>query len=75
MDLENLLLNVSFKKKNKTGELFKYSPLTVLSNSLAEISDISVVRDNDHLYIVDQEELQRILGISGENSNGKQKST
>lgn len=58
-----------------SSELFKYSPLTVLSSSLAEISDISVVRDNDHLYIVDQEELERILGISGENSNGKQKST
>ncbi|KAI5072260.1 hypothetical protein GOP47_0012946 [Adiantum capillus-veneris] len=51
---------------------FKYSPVKVLSNSFAEINDISAVRDNDLLYVVDQEELERILGVHGGSSHGKQ---
>lgn len=46
------------------GEEFKYSPVKILSEGLAEINTLDVVRDNDHLYLVDQEELDRILALT-----------
>ncbi|KAH7425341.1 hypothetical protein KP509_11G050100 [Ceratopteris richardii] len=46
------------------SEEFQYSPVKVLSDRLAEISSLDVVRDNDHLYLVDQEELDRILSLN-----------
>lgn len=48
-----------------TGVEFKYRPVKVLTEDLAEIKDISVVRENDQLYVVDKEELDRILGLRG----------
>lgn len=57
------------------SDQFKYSPVKILSNSLAEINDITAVRDNDLLYIVDREELQRILGVPEDSSPNKQKRT
>ncbi|MCO5613128.1 hypothetical protein L7F22_067403 [Adiantum nelumboides] len=43
------------------GHEFNYSPVKILSEGLAEINTLEVVRDNDQLYLVDQEELDRIL--------------
>jgi hypothetical protein len=42
------------------GEKFNYSPTRVLSKEAAEIDDISVVRENDHLYIIDDCQLQSL---------------
>ncbi|KAH7300928.1 hypothetical protein KP509_23G003900 [Ceratopteris richardii] len=42
---------------------FQYSPVKILTEGLAEVSTLDLIRDNDHLYIVDQQELDRILGI------------
>ncbi|MCO5596823.1 hypothetical protein L7F22_050893 [Adiantum nelumboides] len=41
--------------------LFLYSPVMILSNDLAEVNDISAVRNDDHLYVVDEQELTRLL--------------
>ncbi|MCO5565167.1 hypothetical protein L7F22_018840 [Adiantum nelumboides] len=54
---------------------FNYSPVKVLSSGLAEINDISAVRDNDLLYVVDQEELERILRVHGDSSYAKHNPT
>ncbi|KAH7420816.1 hypothetical protein KP509_13G024300 [Ceratopteris richardii] len=43
------------------SEQFKYSPVKIFTDNLAEIDDINAVRDNDNLYIIDQEELERVL--------------
>lgn len=42
------------------GEKFNYSPTRVLSKEAAEIDDISTVRENDHLYIIDDCQLQSL---------------
>lgn len=42
------------------GEKFNYNPTRVLSKEAAEIDDISVVRENDHLYIIDDCQLQSL---------------
>ena len=46
-----------------TGVEFKYRPVKILSAGLAEISDIRVLRDNDHIYAVDEDELHRLLAL------------
>jgi len=42
------------------GEKFGYLPVKVLSEDSAEIDDIDVIREGDHLFLVDNEEIEEI---------------
>ncbi|KAH7440648.1 hypothetical protein KP509_03G003800 [Ceratopteris richardii] len=55
------------------SEQFNYSPVKVFTDNLAEIDDINVVRDNDNLFIVDQEELERVLAACEDSCFEEQK--
>jgi hypothetical protein len=46
----------------KTEEEFMYSPVKILTEDLAEVKSISVLRDGDVIFAVDNEELGRIFG-------------
>lgn len=37
-----------------------YKPTRVLSEFGAEIDDVALIRDNDHLHLVDEEELYQL---------------
>ncbi|KAH7437263.1 hypothetical protein KP509_05G062800 [Ceratopteris richardii] len=52
---------------------FKYSPIKILDHNLAEITNKDVIQDGDHLYVVDQEELDRLSSVHENNIARQQK--
>ncbi|KAH7330825.1 hypothetical protein KP509_20G003900 [Ceratopteris richardii] len=48
------------------ADRFKYLPMKILNDELVEITNIDVVRNGDRLYLVDQEELDRLLSAQEE---------
>ena len=50
----------------KPGQEFNYSPVKILNDGLAEIKSIDVIRENDNLYLIDEEEFKRLFGTEEE---------
>ena len=50
----------------KPGQEFNYSPVKILNDGLAEIKYIDVIRENDNLYLIDEEEFKRLFGTEEE---------
>jgi hypothetical protein len=45
-----------------------YSPTRILDDRLAEIKSLDVIRENDHLYVIDEEEFRRLFETEGDPS-------
>ena len=43
------------------GQELNYSPIKILNDGLAEIESLDVIRENDNLYLIDEEEFKRIF--------------
>ncbi|KAH7278030.1 hypothetical protein KP509_38G020400 [Ceratopteris richardii] len=59
------------KLLNLASNEFNYHPVAILDIHMGEITDINIVRDGDHLYIVDQEQLHQLLDQACRDANSQ----